>query len=79
MAWRNSGTFRPPEEVLVITCDICQRDIGHEDGRRPNEHFRITRHPNPGAIDNQTPPVMVCSSECLRSFAASAQMQRPAS
>ena len=74
MASRNTGTFHAAEQILVITCDICQRDIGYEDGRRPNEHFRITRHPNPGAIDHQAPPVLVCSSECLRSFAASSQM-----
>jgi hypothetical protein len=78
MASRNTGNFHPPEQVVVITCDVCQRDIGHEDGRRPNEHFRITRHPNPGAIDNQAPAVLVCSSECMRSFAASSQMHRPA-
>jgi hypothetical protein len=63
--------FHPAEEILVVTCDVCERDIGYEDGRRPHEHFRITRHPNPGAIDQQEPPVVICSRECLRAFAAS--------
>jgi hypothetical protein len=44
--------------------------VGFEDGRRPKEHFRVSRHPNPGAIDDQDPPVIVCSRECLRAFAA---------
>jgi hypothetical protein len=70
MAWRRSGLFHPAEEVLVVTCDVCERDIGYEDGRRPHEHFRITRHPNPGAIDQQEPAVAICSRECLRAFAA---------
>lgn len=70
MAWRTSGLFHPAEEILVATCDVCGRDVGYEDGRRPLEHFRITRHPNPGAIDKQEPAVVICSRECLRAFAA---------
>ena len=70
MAWRKTGLFRPAEEVRVMTCDVCERDIGNEDGRRPQEHFRVTRHPNPGAIDDQEPGAVVCSRECLRAFAA---------
>ncbi len=70
MAWRKSGLFHPAEEILVLTCDVCERDIGYEDGRRPHEHFRISRHPNPGAIDDQEPAVIICSRECLRAFAA---------
>jgi hypothetical protein len=71
MAWRKTGTFHPAEEVLVLTCDVCERDIGYEDGRRPHEHFRVSRHPNPGGIDDQEPVAIVCSRECLRAFAAS--------
>jgi hypothetical protein len=70
MAWRKTGLLRPAEEVLVLTCDVCERDIGYEDGRRPNEHFRVSRHPNPGGIDGQEPVATVCSRECLRAFAA---------
>ncbi len=70
MAWRRSGLFHPAAEILVVTCDVCERDIGYEDGRRPQEHFRITRHPNPGAIDKQEPAIAICSRECLRAFAA---------
>jgi hypothetical protein len=70
MAWRKTGLFREPEEIVVLTCDICERDLGHEDGRRPHEHFRVSRHPNPGAIDDQDPAVIICSQECLRAFAA---------
>ena len=72
MAWRKTGTFHAPEEILVLTCDVCERDIGHEDGRRPLAHFRVSRHPNPGAIDDQEPAVVLCSQECLRAFAANA-------
>jgi len=64
MAWRKTGTFHPAEEVLVLTCDVCERDIGYEDGRRPHEHFRVSRHPNPGGIDDQEPVAIVCSRLC---------------
>jgi hypothetical protein len=70
MAWRKTGTFHDPVEILVMTCDVCECDIGYEDGRRPHEHFRVSRHPNPGAMDDQTPAIVVCSRECLRAFAA---------
>ncbi|HEY6483536.1 MAG TPA: hypothetical protein VIY54_08400 [Steroidobacteraceae bacterium] len=70
MAWRKTGLHHPPEEILVLTCDICERDIGFEDGRRPAEHFQVSRHPNPGTINDQQPLVIICSRECLRSFAA---------
>jgi len=70
MAWRKSGMLHPAEEILVLTCDVCERDIGFEDGRRPREHFRVTRHPNPGAMDDQQPEVSLCSRECLRAFAS---------
>ncbi|MGH8137099.1 MAG: hypothetical protein ACREVV_02725 [Steroidobacteraceae bacterium] len=70
MAWRKTGTFQAPVEVLVMTCDVCERDIGYQDGRRPHDHFRVSRHPNPGAMDDQAPAVIVCSRECLRAFAA---------
>lgn len=72
MAWRKSGLFHPPQEILIVTCDVCERDIGHEDGRRPREHFRISRHPSPGVSDDQEPAVTICSRECLRAFAAKA-------
>jgi hypothetical protein len=69
MAWRNSGTFHPAVEVQVLTCDVCGCDIGHEDGRRPRAHFLVSRLPNPGAMDDQEPAVVICSRECLRAFA----------
>jgi hypothetical protein len=71
MAWRTTGQFHPAEEILVLTCDMCERDIGYQDGRRPLDHFRVSRHPNPGSIDEQEPVATVCSRECLRAFAAS--------
>ncbi len=70
MAWRKTGLFHPATEILVLTCDVCERDIGHEDGRRPREHFQVSRHPNPGAFDDQAPIATLCSRECLRAFAA---------
>lgn len=70
MAWRKTARYHPPEEIRVLTCDVCERDIGYEDGRRPREHFRVSRHPNPGGIDDQDPAVILCSRECLRAFAA---------
>ncbi len=75
MGWRTTGTFHAPQEVLVMTCDVCARDIGHEDGRRPKEHFEIRRLPNPGAINDQDPAVLACSPECLRAFAARASSE----
>jgi hypothetical protein len=70
MAWRKTGVFRPAEEIFVMTCDICERDIGYEDGRRPHEHFCVTRLPNPGGMDGQEPAIVICSRECLQAFAA---------
>jgi hypothetical protein len=70
MGWRKTGLFHPAEEVLVLTCDVCEHDVGYEDGRRPHEHFRVSRHPNPGAIGDQRPDTIICSCECLRAFAA---------
>jgi hypothetical protein len=72
MGWRKTGALRAPEEVLVLTCDVCERDIGHEDGRRPRPHYKIVRLPNQGGMDDQTPAVSVCSPECLRAFASGA-------
>jgi hypothetical protein len=72
MAWRKTGTFHPPVEVLVLTCDVCACEIGHEDGRRPRAHFLLSRLPNPGAMDDQEPAVVICSRECLRAYAANA-------
>jgi hypothetical protein len=72
MGLRKTGAFHPPEEVVVLTCDVCERDIGNQDGRRPKEHFRLSRHPNPGALNDQEPSAIICSCECLRAFAATA-------
>jgi hypothetical protein len=72
MGWRRTGSFHAPREILVMTCDICERDIGYEDGRRPQMHYEINRLPNAGAIDDQNPPAHVCSAACLRAFAAKA-------
>ena len=72
MGFRKTGIYRSPEQIEVLTCDVCQRDIGNEDGRRPKEHFRLSRHPNPGALNDQEPSAVICSCECLRAFAATA-------
>jgi hypothetical protein len=70
MGWRKTGVLRAPEEVLVMTCDVCERDIGYEDGRRPKPHYEISRLPNQGSMGDQVPITFVCSPECLRAFAA---------
>ena len=70
MGYRKTGVFHPAEEIVVLTCDVCERDIGNEDGRRPKDHFKLSRHPNPGGLDDQEPSVSVCSGDCLRAFAA---------
>jgi hypothetical protein len=70
MGWRKTGKDRPPEEVLILTCDICECDIGHEDGRRARAHFQITQHPNVGAFGRPEATLIVCSAECLRAFAS---------
>jgi hypothetical protein len=72
MGWRKTGVLRAPEEILVMTCDVCERDIGYEDGRRPRPHYEISRLPSQGSIGDRSPPIFVCSPECLRSFAAQA-------
>jgi hypothetical protein len=75
MGWRKTGTFHAPQEILVMTCDVCERDIGYEDGRRPSGHYEIARLPHRRAIDEQTPATYVCSPECLRAFAAKASSE----
>lgn len=70
MGWRKTGIFREAEEILVLTCDICERDIGTEDEHRPRAHFRVSCHPNRGAINDQEPAIALCSSQCLQAFAA---------
>ena len=72
MGHRKTGVFHAPEEIVVLTCDVCERDIGNEDGRRPKDHFEVSRHPNPGGLHGQAPAVILCSCECLRAFAATA-------
>jgi hypothetical protein len=79
VGWRKTGAFHAAVEIAVMTCDVCERDIGHEDGRRPLPHFRISRHPNPGAIDDQEPAVIVCSRDCLRAFTSSPDCPDPLS
>jgi hypothetical protein len=66
---RKTGKFHPAEEVLILTCDVCECDIGYEDGRRARPHLRVTQHPNAGSLDDQTPAAVVCSEECLRAYA----------
>lgn len=70
MGWRKSGAFQAPEEILILTCDVCECDIGHEDGRRPRAYLRLTRHPNAGAMDDQVPAAILCSRHCLGAYAA---------
>jgi hypothetical protein len=70
MGFRKTGTFHPAEEVVVLTCDVCERDIGHQDGRRARTHLLVTRHPNAGSLNDQQPAVVVCSRECLGAYAA---------
>ena len=70
MGFRKTGAFHPAEAVVVLTCDVCERDIGNEDGRRPKDHFRVSRHPNPGALNEQEPAAIICSCECLQAFAS---------
>jgi len=79
VGWRKTGAFHAAVEIAVLTCDVCERDIGYEDGRRPLAHFRLSRHPNQGAIDDQEPAVVVCSRECLRAFASSPACTDPPS
>jgi hypothetical protein len=77
MGWRKTGNFHAPQEIVVMTCDVCECDIGYEDGRRPKAHYQVSRHPNLGAIDDQDPPAFVCSPACLRALAAKESGPRP--
>jgi hypothetical protein len=70
MGWRKSGTFSQPEEIRVLTCDVCECDIGYEDGRRARTHFQISLLPNAGSMGQQDAATIICSRECLRAFAA---------
>jgi hypothetical protein len=69
MGFRKTGTFHPVEEISVLTCDVCERDIGYEDGRRARAHLRVMRHPNAGGMNEQAPPIVLCSRECLQAYA----------
>ena len=70
MAWRKTGEFNAPEEIRVLTCDVCECDIGYADGRRPRAHFQVSLHPNAGGMGSQDPAGVLCSRECLRAFAS---------
>jgi hypothetical protein len=70
MAERSTGKFHPAAEITVLTCDVCERDVGYEDGRRPRAYLRVTRHPNAGGLDDQSPAIIVCSRDCLSAYAA---------
>jgi hypothetical protein len=69
MGFRSTGAFHPAEEILVLTCDVCERDIGYEDGRRPRAHLSVARHPNAGGFNDQDAPASVCSRQCLAAYA----------
>jgi len=69
MAFRKTGAFHPPQEIVVLTCDVCERDIGYEDGGRARGHLRLTRHPNASGLNDQAPEIIVCSRECLGAYA----------
>jgi hypothetical protein len=70
MGWRKTGVFQSPQEVCVLTCDVCERDIGHADGRRADAHYEIRMLPIADAVGDQDRTVYACSVECLRAFAA---------
>ena len=69
MGLRKTGAFHPAEEIAVLTCDVCESDIGFEDGRRPRTHLYVSRHPNAGAFNEQDAPAILCSRECLGAYA----------
>jgi hypothetical protein len=69
MGSRKTGAFAPAQEIVVLTCDVCERDIGYEDGSRPRAYLSVTRHPNAGALDDQQPTAVICSRECLAAHA----------
>jgi hypothetical protein len=71
MAFRKTGALHPAQEIVVLTCDVCERDIGYEDGCRARAHLRVTRHPNAGGLNDQFPAILVCSRECLAAYATS--------
>jgi hypothetical protein len=70
MGFRKTGVFHPAEEVLVLTCDVCEQDIGYEDGRRPRAHLCVSQLPNAGMLDDQQPAAILCSRDCLQAYAA---------
>lgn len=71
MGTRKTGQFNSPEEIGVITCDVCERDVGHADGRRPWPHLKLTRHPSANSFGEQTAAVVLCSKQCLCAYADS--------
>ena len=69
MSFRKTGLFHPAREILVLTCDVCERDIGYDDERRPRPYLSVARYPNGGSLDDQQPEAVLCSRECLRAYA----------
>jgi len=70
MGWRKTGKFSSPQEISIMTCDVCERDIGHEDGRRSDPHYEVRLLPAADAMGAQDRAVYACSVECLRAFAS---------
>lgn len=69
MGWRRTGNFHAPQEICVMTCDVCERDIGHTDGRRADAHYEVRVLTNAAALGEPSTSVYLCSVECLRAFA----------
>lgn len=69
MGYRKTGACQPAEQIVVLTCDVCERDIEYEAGRQPRPQLRVTQHPNAGPINDQHPPALLRASECLRVYA----------
>jgi len=73
VGWRKTGAFNQPEEIRVLTCDVCECDIGYEDGRRARAHFEVSLLPNAGGMGQQDAKSVICSRECLRAYASKAK------
>ena len=56
--------------LRVTGADGQRKSLGPFEGLKVTGGDRLSRHPNRGTLDDQEAPVIICSRDCLRAFAA---------
>ena len=69
MGWRKTNKKTKPEFIEVMTCDVCNKDIGLPDGFNENAHYEVEFKPGMDLEpDAETERNVLCSVDCLEQF-----------